>query len=72
MGLSICKKIIQKLGNNINCESENNITQFKFSVYDYCNDRNILQTRESLKTIDDEETLLIKYESNKKNEIINN
>ena len=39
-------------------------------MYDYCNDRNILQTRESLKTIDDEETLLIKYESNKKNEII--
>jgi signal transduction histidine kinase len=58
IGLSICKKIIQKLGNNISCESENKITHFKFSVYDF-NDCKLPILQESL--IHDEETLLIKY-----------
>ena len=58
IGLSICKKIIQKLGSNISCESENKITHFKFSVYNF-NDCKLPILQESL--IHDEETLLIKY-----------
>ena len=66
LGLSICKKIVEKLGNNnIQCKSDRHLTQFSFSMFDYYkkpNDSQNIIKEDSLEindSIDEVETVIV-------------
>ena len=54
LGLAICKEIIRKLGKGLNCESENQLTRFFFTIYDKKDEINLLN-----ETIIDEQTVVL-------------
>jgi signal transduction histidine kinase/CheY-like chemotaxis protein len=54
LGLSICKKIVEKLGNNISCESHSSLTKFNFSIYDNIQVHNVMS--QQIHVLETEET----------------
>jgi len=54
LGLSICKKIVEKLGKNISCESHNCLTKFNFSIYDNMMVHNVMN--QQIQLLETEET----------------
>ena len=58
-GLSICKKIVRKLGDSIGCVSKNKLTTFNFTLYNFCDPTRLDLTKDNsnyiTSTISDEQ-----------------
>ena len=57
LGLSICKKIVQKLGSTIYCESKNNTTKFCFSIFN--KEDKIINSEQVVNSIISEEVTIL-------------